>query len=35
MSVNAAPPGADGVVRLWAANADGGSAMSAATARLA
>ncbi len=29
MSVNAAPPGADGVVPLWAADADDGLAMSA------
>jgi 3-methylfumaryl-CoA hydratase len=29
MSVNATPPGGDGVVRLWAANAEGRLAMSA------
>jgi 3-methylfumaryl-CoA hydratase len=29
MSVNATPPGADGLVKLWAANAEGGLAMSA------
>lgn len=34
MSVNATPPDADGVVRLWAANADGDLAMTA-EARLA
>jgi 3-methylfumaryl-CoA hydratase len=27
MSVNASPPGTDGIVKLWAANADGGVAM--------
>ncbi|MGE3304412.1 MAG: MaoC family dehydratase N-terminal domain-containing protein [Rhizobiaceae bacterium] len=34
MSVNATPPGADGIVRLWAANHEGGLAMTA-EARLA
>jgi len=29
MSVNATPPGADGLVRLWAANAEGHLAMTA------